>query len=85
VTLQPLVGRETRASRLAQRALIGLGSLGMDGADMVEIPAGPFRMGCAYFYPEERPVREVQVNAFAIGRGPVTVGQFARFTEDAPT
>ena len=54
----------------------------MDGADMVEIPAGRFRMGCADFYPEERPVREVQVEAFAIGRGPVTVAQFARFTED---
>jgi len=54
----------------------------MDGADMVEIPAGRFRMGCADFYPEERPVREVRVEAFAIGRGPVTVAQFARFTED---
>jgi formylglycine-generating enzyme len=54
----------------------------MDGADMVEIPAGRFRMGCADFYPEELPVREVQVETFAIGRGPVTVGQFARFTED---
>ena len=49
---------------------------------MVEIPAGRFRMGCADYYPEERPVREVQVNAFAIERGPVTVAQFARFTED---
>ena len=39
----------------------------MDSANMVEIPAGRFRMGCADFYPEERPVREVQVEAFAIG------------------
>jgi hypothetical protein len=54
----------------------------MDSANMVEIPAGRFRMGCADFYPEERPVREVQVEAFAIGRGPVTVAQFRRFTED---
>ena len=54
----------------------------MDGADMVEIPAGRFRMGCADFYPEERPVREVQVEAFAIERGPVTVAQFTRFAEE---
>jgi formylglycine-generating enzyme len=48
---------------------------------MVEIPAGTFRMGSAAFYPEERPVREVVVGGFAIDRGPVTVGQFARFVE----
>jgi formylglycine-generating enzyme len=46
----------------------------MDDADIVEIPAGRFRMGCADFYPEERPVREVQVEAFAIGRSPVIPG-----------
>ncbi len=53
----------------------------MNGPDMIEIPAGSFRMGSAEFYPEEGPVREVQVDAFAIGRGPVTVAQFTRFTE----
>ncbi|MGZ6661044.1 MAG: formylglycine-generating enzyme family protein [Solirubrobacteraceae bacterium] len=48
---------------------------------MVEITAGTFRMGSAGFYPEERPVREVQVGDFAIDRGPVTVAQFARFVD----
>ena len=48
---------------------------------MVEIPAGRFRMGSADFYPDERPVREVAVDGFAIQRGPVTVAQFARFVE----
>jgi formylglycine-generating enzyme required for sulfatase activity len=48
---------------------------------MVEIPAGVFRMGSAGFYPEERPVREVQVGDFAIDRGPVTVAQFDRFVQ----
>jgi formylglycine-generating enzyme required for sulfatase activity len=48
---------------------------------MVEIPAGAFHMGSAGFYPEERPVREVQVGGFEIDRGPVTVAQFARFVE----
>ena len=46
---------------------------------MIQIPAGSFRMGSADFYPEEAPVREVEVGAFAIDRGPVTVAQFGRF------
>ncbi len=40
-------------------------------------------MGSAAFYPEEAPVREVEVGPFAIDRGPVTVEQFARFVEEA--
>jgi len=39
-------------------------------------------MGSANFYPEEAPVRELQIHAFAIDRGPVTVAQFARFIDD---
>ncbi len=49
---------------------------------MIEIPAGRFHMGSAGFYPEEAPVREVQLEAFAIDGGPVTVAQFARFVEE---
>ena len=49
---------------------------------MVEIPAGQFRMGSDDFYAEERPVREVAVDAFAIDRGPVTVTQSSRFLEE---
>jgi formylglycine-generating enzyme len=54
----------------------------MSGEDMVQIPAGRFRMGAASFYPEEQPVREVEVGGFAIDRGPVTVVQFTRFIEE---
>jgi formylglycine-generating enzyme len=54
----------------------------VDGADMVAIPAGRFRMGSGAFYAEESPVREVDVDGFAMQRGPVTVGQFTRFAED---
>ncbi len=54
----------------------------MDRRDMVEMPAGGFRMGSDAFYPEEAPVREVEVGSFAIDRGPVTVGQFARFVDE---
>jgi formylglycine-generating enzyme len=49
--------------------------------ELVEVPSGAFRMGSADFYPEEGPVREVEVDAFAIERGPVTVAQFSRFIE----
>jgi sulfatase modifying factor 1 len=54
----------------------------MSREDMIQIPAGRFRMGSTGFYPEEGPVREVEVGGFAIDRGPVTVAQFTRFVED---
>lgn len=54
----------------------------MSDADMVHIPAGRFMMGCERFYPEEGPVREVEVSGFAIESGPVTVAQFAQFTAE---
>jgi formylglycine-generating enzyme len=47
--------------------------------NMVELPGGTFRMGSDRFYPEERPVREVSVDAFWIDRHPVTVAGFRRF------
>ena len=50
---------------------------------MIELPAGSFWMGAAGFYPEEAPVREVEVGGFAIDRGPVTVARFARFVEQS--
>jgi formylglycine-generating enzyme required for sulfatase activity len=54
----------------------------MDCAEMIEVPAGRFRMGSSGFYAEEAPVREVDVGAFAIDRGPVTVSQFACFVRE---
>jgi sulfatase modifying factor 1 len=48
---------------------------------MVSIPGGTFRMGSERFYPEERPVREVAVDAFWMDRGPVPVSDFRRFVE----
>ena len=53
----------------------------MNREEMVRIPAGSFTMGSVAFYAEEGPVREVEVESFAIDRGPVTVAQFARFIE----
>jgi formylglycine-generating enzyme len=49
--------------------------------DMIEIPAGRFAMGSKGFYAEEEPVRPVEVDAFTIDPGPVTVGEFTRFAE----
>jgi formylglycine-generating enzyme len=49
---------------------------------MIDIPAGSYRMGSSDFYAEEGPVREVEVDAFAIDPGPVTVAEFARFTDE---
>jgi formylglycine-generating enzyme required for sulfatase activity len=54
----------------------------MMGDGMVELPAARFRLGSDRFYPEEGPVREVEVDGFAIDRGPVTVAQFARFADE---
>jgi sulfatase modifying factor 1 len=50
--------------------------------EVFEVPAGSFLMGSEEFYPEEGPVEEVEVRAFAIERGPVSVAQFSRFVED---
>jgi sulfatase modifying factor 1 len=47
--------------------------------DLAQLPGGTFEMGSADFYPEEGPVRQIQVDAFAIDRAPVTVRQFAEF------
>ena len=49
--------------------------------DMVELVGGVFQMGSERFYPEERPVRPVEVGRFWIDRNPVTVGQFQRFVD----
>ena len=48
---------------------------------MVAVPGGSFAMGSADFYPEERPVRIVEVDAFLIDAHPVTVAEFRRFVK----
>jgi formylglycine-generating enzyme required for sulfatase activity len=47
--------------------------------DMVLIPGGVYRLGSDDHYPEERPARLVDVDAFLLDRRPVTNGDFARF------
>ena len=47
--------------------------------NMVRVLGGTFLMGSEDFYPEERPVRSVEVNGFWIDEHPVTVAEFRRF------
>ncbi|QNJ94591.1 formylglycine-generating enzyme family protein [Mycolicibacterium fluoranthenivorans] len=53
----------------------------MTPTEVVALPGGRFRMGAAGFYPEEQPVRQVQVAPFAIERHPVTTAQYAAFVD----
>jgi len=46
---------------------------------VVDVPAGRFRMGSEQGRDDERPVREVEVGAYALGRTPVTRAQYAFF------
>src|SRR3954453_1074717 len=48
---------------------------------MRRLAGGSFLMGCEDFYPEEGPVRRVEVEAFWIDTHPVTVAQFRRFVK----
>jgi len=50
---------------------------GLEGMQL--LAGGEFAMGSADFYPEEAPVRRVEVDRFWIDQRPVTVGQFRRF------
>ena len=50
-------------------------------AGMAWIPAGSFLMGSEDFYPEEAPVRRVEVRGFWIDERPVTVAEFRRFVK----
>ncbi len=46
------------------------------------IPGGRFQMGSEDFYPEERPVHEVEVDGFWMDEHPVTNADFRRFVRD---
>jgi len=50
--------------------------------DMTWLPGGRFTMGSADFYPEEAPVRTVEVGGFWIDEHPVTVAAFRRFVAE---
>lgn len=49
---------------------------------MALVPGGTFWMGADDWYPEERPLRQVQVDTFRIDKRPVTNADFAIFVAD---
>jgi formylglycine-generating enzyme len=49
---------------------------------MVFVPGGTFDMGDERFYPEEAPVRRVEVDGFWIDERPVTAAEFRRFVRE---
>jgi len=50
---------------------------------MCLVPGGSFLMGSADFYPEERPLRQVEVADLWVDEHPVTNAQFRRFVRDS--
>jgi sulfatase modifying factor 1 len=40
--------------------------------ELMEVPAGAFRMGSTSFYPEEAPIHTATVDGFTIEQHPVT-------------
>jgi sulfatase modifying factor 1 len=50
---------------------------------MCLVPGGSFLMGSADFYPEERPLRQVEVADLWVDAHPVTNAQFRRFVQDS--
>jgi sulfatase modifying factor 1 len=63
--------------------------LPVDGAEMVKIPAGAFRMGSKEGDSDEKPVHEVTLRGFCIDKFPVTNGLYRKFCDatgrDYPT
>ena len=53
--------------------------IGIDGAKMVLIPAGQFQMGSEDGEDDERPIHQVDLDAFYIDANEVTVGQYKKF------
>ena len=49
--------------------------------ELIAIPGGTFDMGSTSGAPEELPVRAVSIDAFALARTEVTVGEFTRFAD----
>ena len=62
------------------KAVAGRAEDGPTGG-MVRLAGSAFAMGSKRFYPEERPVRTVSVDAFWIDATPVTNREFAAFVE----
>lgn len=86
VTATPLppMGTQTATPRYTATPTPGFGSTKIspkDGAEMVYVPAGLFKMGNDDGYSDETPVHEVYLDAFWIDKYEVTNAQFQKFVE----
>jgi iron(II)-dependent oxidoreductase len=66
-------------------AAFGAPAVSGSGLDLVVVPAGPATIGAAadgFAYDNERPRFELELPEFAIGRVPVTGGDWAAFVEE---
>lgn len=59
--------------------------IAVDRPEVVMIPEGGFLMGCEAGQENERPVHRVWVDRFALGKYPVTNGQYRQFLESSGT
>ena len=50
--------------------------------NLILIPGGKFMMGSDKFYPEEKPVHEVTVDAFHMDKYEVTNADYKKFVEE---
>jgi iron(II)-dependent oxidoreductase len=82
-TLQMFGGSDTEAYAFPDRRELPEASRDVDG--MVEVPETTFTLGAhpqVGTYDAEWPVQEVELDAFAIDRAPVTNAEFLAFVED---
>ncbi|GGI48250.1 formylglycine-generating enzyme required for sulfatase activity [Agromyces flavus] len=72
---------DVASASIAAPAAVSSHHVGTLGAEMIRIAGGAFAMGSEDFYPEERPVREVHVDAFELDATAVTNADFLAFVE----
>ncbi len=75
---------EVFRDHLNSTAPVGAAAAG-DAPAMVYLPGGVFQMGDAQGDTNEQPVHPVELPAFALGRTPVTWGEYRRFCEATGT
>ncbi len=75
-----------RSPQIVSQGKVLTGVTGKDGAPMVKIPAGEFRMGSQEddmdARDNERPVHSVHLDAFYIDQYEVTIAQYATFLQE---
>jgi formylglycine-generating enzyme required for sulfatase activity len=71
-----------RGATLVANDFNGLEASFADGIQLVNVPNGPFQMGTEEWGPDERPVHEVFLHGFWIGKNLVTNQQFSTFVEE---